>query len=94
VVLEDLREFFSKQGRNFQLVLLKKTGFSFFNTLTRDYINIYIRLLGANFVQLGLIGSIGGIVNAIIAYPFGSLIDRYSSRKILLLTIAAKPWFP
>jgi len=94
VVLEDLRVFFSKQGRNFRLVLLKKTGFSFFNTLTRDYIDIYIRLLGANFVELGLIGSIGGIVNAIIAYPFGSLIDRYSSRKILLLTIAAQALVP
>ena len=57
--------------------------------LTREYVNIYIRLLGANFVQLGLVGPIGGLVNAIIAYPFGSLIDRYSSRKILLLTITA-----
>lgn len=94
MVLEDLRGFFSKQARNFQLVLLKKTGFSFFNMLTRDYVNIYIRLLGANFVQLGLVGSIGGLVNAIIAYPFGSLIDRYSSRKILLLTISAQALVP
>lgn len=94
MVLEDLRGFFSKQARNFQLVLLKKTGFSFFNMLTRDYVNIYIRLLGANFVQLGLVGSIGGLVNAIIAYPFGSLIDRYSSRKILLLTIFAQALVP
>jgi len=94
LVLEDLRSFFSKQAKNFQLVLLKKTGFSFFNILTQDYINIYIRLLGANFVQLGLVGSIGGLVNAIIAYPFGSLIDRYSSRKILLLTIVAQALVP
>ena len=94
MVLEDLRGFFSKQARNFQLILLKKTGFSFFNKLTQDYINIYIRLLGANFVQLGLVGSISGLVNAIIAYPFGSLIDRYSSRKILLLTIAAQAMVP
>ncbi len=94
MVFEDLRGFFSKQARNFQLILLKKIGFSFFNMLTQDYVNIYIRLLGANFVQLGLVGSISGLVNAIIAYPFGSLIDRHSSRKILLLTIAAQALVP
>ncbi len=94
MVFEDLRNFFSKQAKNFQLILTKKTGFSFFNKLTQDYINIYIRLLGANFVQLGLVGSISGLVNAIIAYPFGSLIDRYSSRKILLLTITAQALVP
>ena len=93
-MFEDLRGFLSKQTRNFQLVLLKKIGFSFFNMLTRDYVNIYIRLLWTNFVQLGLMGSIGGLVNAIIAYPFGSLIDRYSSKKILLLTIAAQDLVP
>jgi MFS family permease len=94
VVLDDLKSFFSRQARNYQLVLVKKAGFSFFNKLTQDYINIYIRLLGANFVQLGLVGSIGSLMNAIIAYPFGSLIDRYSSRKILILTITAQALVP
>ncbi|MBC8224303.1 MFS transporter [Candidatus Bathyarchaeota archaeon] len=94
MVLDDLKSFFSRQARNYQLVLVKKAGFSFFNKLTQDYINIYIRLLGANFVQLGLVGSVGGLVNAIIAYPFGSLIDRYSSRKILMLTITAQALVP
>jgi MFS family permease len=94
VVLDDLKSFFSRQARNYQLVLVKKAGFSFFNKLTQDYINIYIRLLGANFVQLGLVGSVGSLMNAIIAYPFGSLIDRYSSRKILMLTITAQALVP
>ena len=94
MVLDDLKSFFSRQARNYQLVLVKKAGFSFFNKLTQDYINIYIRLLGANFVQLGLVGSVGSLMNAIIAYPFGSLIDRYSSRKILMLTITAQALVP
>jgi MFS family permease len=94
LVLKDLRGFFSKQARNFQMILIKKTSFAFFNKLTQDYVNIYIRLLGADFVQLGLVGSISGLVNAVIAYPFGSLIDRYSSRKILLFTIVAQALVP
>ncbi len=94
MVLEDLKKFFNKQALNFKLVLIKKTGFSFFNILTQDYVNIYIRLLGADFVQLGLIGSIGSFVNAVIAIPFGSFIDRYSSRKILLLTLTAQSLVP
>ena len=59
MVLDDLKSFFSRQARNYQLVLVKKAGFSFFNKLTQDYINIYIRLLGAKYVQLGLVGSVG-----------------------------------
>jgi MFS family permease len=43
---------------------------------------------------LGLIGSIGGLVNAVIAYPFGRLIDRYSSRKILLMTLLVQALVP
>jgi MFS family permease len=93
-MLGDLRRFFSKQARNYRLVLLKKSGYSAFNYLTRDYTNIYIRQLGASFIQLGLIGSIGGLVNAVIAYPFGRLIDRYSSRKILLMTLLVQALVP
>ena len=94
LVLEDLRGFFKRQARNYRLVLLKRSGYSVFNYLTRDYVNIYIRQLGASFVQLGMVGSIGGLVNAVIAYPFGRLIDRYSSRKILLVTLLAQTLVP
>jgi MFS family permease len=90
----ELRSFFSRQARNYKLVLLKKSGFSAFNYLTFDYTNIYIRELGASFIQLGLIGSVGGLVNAVIAYPFGRLIDRYSSKKIMLVTLFLQTLVP
>jgi len=94
MVLDDLRRFFSKQGANYKLVLLRRSGYYLFHTLTVDYINVYIRLLGASFVQLGLVGSIGGLVNAVISYPFGRLIDRYSARKILIATIVSQALVP
>lgn len=94
MVLENLRGFLSKQRTNYKLVLLRRSGYSLFSTLTVDYVNVYIRLLGASFVQLGLVGSIGGLVNAFISYPFGWLIDRYSGRKILIATIAAQALVP
>ena len=93
-MLGELRSFFSKQARNYRLVLLKKSGFSAFNYITRDYVNIYIRQLGASFIQLGMVGSISGLVNAVIAIPFGRLIDRYSSKKILLVTLLAQILVP
>ncbi len=73
---------------------MKKSGFSAFNYLTRDYTNIYIRQLGASFVQLGLVGSIGWLVNAVVAYPFGRLIDEYSSRRLMLFTVIVQALVP
>ena len=94
MVVDDLRSFLSRQGHSFRLVLLKRVGYSLFNNLTINYVNVYIRLLGANFVQLGFIGSISGLVNALISYPFGRIIDRYSSRKILIVTLFAQALVP
>jgi MFS family permease len=94
MVFGGLIKFLRRQGRNYKLVLLRRSGFSLFNNLTAQYVNIYIRLLGANFVQVGLIGSIGGLVNAVISYPFGWLIDRYSSKKILVTTLIAQVLVP
>ncbi len=93
-MFEGLNRFLRRQGRNYKLVLLRRSGFSLFNNLTTQYVNIYIRLLGASFVQLGLIGSIGGLVNAVISYPFGWLIDRYSSKRILVATLVAQVLVP
>ena len=89
-----LRSFLSRQARNYRLVLLKKSGFSAFNYLTIDYTSIYIRQLGASFVQLGLVGSIGWLVNAVVAYPFGRLIDVYSSKRLLLITVLLQASVP
>jgi MFS family permease len=94
MVGEELRSFLERQGHNFKLILLKRSGFSLFNNLTVNYVNVYIRLLGASFVQLGFVGSIGGLVNAVISYPFGWLVDRYSGRKILIATIFAQVLVP
>jgi MFS family permease len=90
----ELRRFFSRQAKNYRLLLMKKSGFSAFNYLTIDYTNIYIRQLGASFVQLGLVGSIGWLVNAVMAYPFGRLIDIYSSKRLLLITILIQALVP
>ncbi len=94
MVGEELRSFLKRQGHNYKLILLKRSGFSLFNNLTVNYVNVYIRLPGASFVQLGFIGSIGGLVNAVISYPFGWLVDRYSGRKILIATLFAQALVP
>ncbi len=93
-LFDELRGFFFRQARNYRLVLLKKCGFSAFSYLTLDYTSIYIRQLGASFVQLGLVGSIGWLVNAVVAYPFGRLIDEYSSRRLMLFTVLVQALVP
>lgn len=87
-------KFLSRQGRNFKILLVRRTGSTFFNNLTQNYRDIYVRLLGAGYVQLGLLHTVGRLLSAIISYPFGRLIDRKSSRDILILAIMLEALVP
>jgi MFS family permease len=49
-----------------------------------DYADIYVRELGADPVQLGIVNSLAGIGNTILAIPVGWMHDKYSLRKLFL----------
>lgn len=60
----------------------------FFQRLTMPYDSIYIRELGADPIQLGMVTSFSHVMNAFISVPVGWLQDRYSLRRIFLTGVA------
>lgn len=79
--------FFRRQKNPFKVNILKNLVQNFSMGLTQQYQSIYINLLGANPVQLGLITSIGGILNAGITIPASHLANKYGIKKTLLASI-------
>ena len=93
-MLSSINEFLSRQDRSFKIILARRTVALVFNNFTVTYREIYIRLLGASFLQLGLILTLGGLISSIISYPFGRLIDRKSPRNILIVAVMLEALVP
>lgn len=77
-----------RQRRNWRTVVIRQIFNRFFNQMTMQYSNIYIRMLGASPVELGAVNSASGLGGALISLPLGLIRDRYSVRKIYLLGVA------
>ncbi len=76
-----------RQVKNWRVVSIRSMFNRFFQRLTQSYNNIYIRQLGANPIQLGIVNSFARISGAIISIPVGLLQDRYSLKKIFLIGV-------
>lgn len=79
--------FFRRQKNPFKVNILKNLVQNFSMGLTQQYQSIYITLLGADPVQLGLVTSIGGVLNAAITIPASHFANRYGIKKALLTSI-------
>lgn len=86
--LGELVAVWRRQKRNWRTVVIRQVFNRFFNELTMQYSNIYIRELGASPVELGTVNSASGLGSTIISMPLGLFQDRYSVRKIFLLGVA------
>jgi len=86
--IRELRDVWRRQNLNWRTVVTRQVFNRFFNQLTMQYSNIFIRSLGASALQLGAVNSASGIGSTLISLPLGYLQDRYSLRKIYLLGIS------
>jgi MFS family permease len=86
--LRELRDVWRRQHLNWRTVVTRQVFNRFFNQLTMQYNNIFIRGLGASPVELGAVNSASGLGSTLISLPLGYFQDRYSVRKIYLLGIA------
>ena len=86
--LKELGAVWRRQTKNWKTVVTRQVFNRFFNDLTIQYSNIYVRELGASPVELGAVNSISGFGIALVSLPLGYLQDRYSVRKIYLLGVA------
>ena len=74
-----------RQSRNWRTVSIVSLFNKFFQRMTQTYTPIYIKQLGANDIQLGIVNSISNIVATGISAPVGWLQDRYSLKKIFII---------
>lgn len=86
--LRELRAVWRRQQRNWRTVVICQVFNRFFNQMTMQYSNIYIRELGASPVELGEVNSASGLSSTLISLPLGYFQDRYSVRKIFLLGVS------
>ncbi len=83
----NLLSFFKKQKKPFKVNILKNLVQNFSIGLTQQYQSIYITLLGADPIQLGLITSIAGVLNAAVTIPASHFANRKGIKKALLISI-------
>ncbi|MCD6262921.1 hypothetical protein J7L60_00700 [Candidatus Bathyarchaeota archaeon] len=82
--LRDLASFWRRQRKNWRIVVTRQVFNRFFNQITMQFSNIYIRALGASPTELGSVNSASSLIGTLISIPVGWLQDRYSLRKIFL----------
>jgi MFS family permease len=83
----EVLEVWRRQRRNWKTIVIRQVFNRFFFELTRGYSNIYITLLGASPVSLGIVNSFTGFANTAISVPVGWLQDRYSLRKLFIMGV-------
>ena len=91
-----IKNFIDKQTHNFKVLLLTSVSISSINGLVTgssdaggsgggvSYITLFIRALGADTQQIGVINSSGRIARALFGLPLGWISDRFSLKKVIL----------
>ena len=78
-------DFLKRQSHNYRILLTRSALSTMFMNLTNQYSSIYANLLGADYVALGTMRSIGSVVGMIIALPAGWISDRYNLKKVYII---------
>jgi MFS family permease len=81
-------EFFRRQHRVFKVNLSRNLISNFSIGLTQQYQSIYVSVLGADALELGLVSSIGGVASTLLTVPVGWLADRLGIRRMLMSGMA------
>jgi len=106
--ISEFRKFWGRQSNNFKVLLTRNLlnrigGISIWGGGGR-YASIFLRSLGAGYVEIGLLNSISSFVSMILSIPSGYLVDRVKKLKriyiigsllalpVTLITAFAQSW--
>jgi DHA1 family multidrug resistance protein-like MFS transporter len=92
--INDIKKVWARQNHNWRTIVKRQIFNRFFNELSLQYANIYITILGATPVQLGMVNSTIGVAQSMISIPLGVIRDRFNLRKIYLLGLAMTVFVP
>ena len=87
--IAEFREFWSRQSNNFKVLLTRNLlnrigGIAMWGGGGR-YMSIFLRSLGAGYVEIGILNSISSVVSMILSIPSGFLVDRVKRLKRLYI---------
>jgi MFS family permease len=80
-----ISKFFRDLDRRIKILFLFIGVHQFDQQLTLQYNSLYAVGLGASPVELGTLTSIRSVISSLFALPGGWLVDKYGSKKIVLL---------
>jgi hypothetical protein len=84
--LGELRDLWRRQHVSWRTVVTRQVFNRFFNQMTLQYSNIYIRKLGASPVELGAVNSASGLGTALISRAL-----RYHCFKFVVWLVSGGP---
>ncbi|MCS7364128.1 MAG: MFS transporter [archaeon GB-1867-035] len=87
-MLEGVRKFFSKQSKNFIVLLFRRGYTSLFNNIPMQYTSLYMKTLGVKEIGIGYLRSLGDIASTIISPFLGFIADVKSLKKALMIAMA------
>jgi MFS family permease len=93
-VVQGFVSFWERQRKSWRVVVTRAIITRFFNSMTIDYANIYVRELGATPLQLGSLNSVTHLASAIVSGPLGWIQDRYSLKKYFIISIGLFTFVP
>jgi MFS family permease len=86
-MLRNLVKSFGNLDQRAKVAMVSNGITSFGTQMTSRYDQVYATSLGANPVDIGVLGSLGAAFSSIIAVPLGWAIERYSVKKVILFDL-------
>jgi len=84
-ILEDFLEFFRGLDRRVKVAITGSGMQNWSQNLANQYNQLYARDLGAGYVDIGSLNSIGAAITSIVSVPLGWVVDRYGVKRVILL---------
>ncbi|MCS7386772.1 MAG: MFS transporter [archaeon GB-1867-005] len=83
-MLPKIKEFFSRQSKNYLVLLFRRGYASLFNSLPMSYTSLYMKSLGMQEIGIGYLRSLGDAVSAIVSPFVGFFADVKSLKRSLM----------
>ena len=84
-MFEDIMAFFKGLNRRVKVAIVGSGIQNWSQSLSIQYNQLYAKNLGAGYVEIGALNSIGAAISSIISVPLGWAVERYGVKKIILL---------
>jgi len=84
-LLERFWKFFKELDRRVKVIIVGTGIQNWSQSFSSQYNQLYARDLGAEYVEIGFLNSIGAAIASIVSVPLGWVTEKYSIKKVMLL---------